>query len=219
MGEYAARSSSGFVSPVANGRHKKITIAGGAGFGFFRDSERVGDALRPFAVPVEGVILPEGTTIKVVSTHRNSNPSTATAAAEGLFLLAEVTTDLVVMEGQSDQVSGFRFLKPEEPTFAPRLSEEHQKEFFTKDSFLKAALRRVVRSKFRKEYEDPPIGDDLRREVGILASRYCNLEVEDFGYEISETLLSWFGKQDLKAMLSSIAEEYAVTKEEALHTS
>ncbi len=115
MGDYQAISSAGFVSIVGDGaKSQQIHIAGGAGFEWASRYGMIGGGLRPFRYrPVggrgyDGVILPSAR-IEQIETHdRNSNPRTAEAVVAGAQMIADLTGDIIILEGQSDRVVAWK---------------------------------------------------------------------------------------------------------------
>ncbi len=123
-GAYQARSSGGFVEPIVALNHHSIQWVGGCGFGREITNpetglvSRKGDGLRPFVKPVEGYLMPSGTTVNIVPTHRNSNRATAEAALAGLRFLAQEggyggkSQVMLIAEGQSDVTKAWSLTGP-----------------------------------------------------------------------------------------------------------
>jgi len=142
---------------------------------FTLNGARVGDALRPFAVPVVGTLLPAGCRVDLVQTHGNSNSATADAALAGLRLLAAAGT-FVLAEGQSDNTVGWAFTPPEgyrKYSFETDLPEEHRaQDVFSKKSVIGAVLRRKARDVSGKSLSR----DELIAKVGELAGELAQAE-------------------------------------------
>lgn len=150
VGSYQARSSAGHVTPLGAENHNSVVWIGGAGFGFTSQTEEgknvhKGFGLRPFAFPLTGTLLPAGTRLEKVETHRNSNPGTAEAAFAGLKLQAELNTRLFILaEGQSDYTSAYSFEVPEGAEH-PEFPQEHRTDIFSSEKMFNAAVRRLVK--------------------------------------------------------------------------
>jgi len=150
VGSYAARSSAGHVTPIGAENHNSVVWIGGAGFGFTSQNEEgknvhKGFGLRPFAFPLTGTLLPAGTRLEKVETHRNSNPGTADAAFAGLKLQSELNPRIFILaEGQSDYTSAYSFEVPEDAGY-PEFPQEHRTDIFSSEKMLNAAVCRLVK--------------------------------------------------------------------------
>lgn len=140
LGAYSAQSSAGFTVVVRPTHHYPRHLAGGAGLGWDgHDAEgrpcRKGDALRPITTRDGGhhvaTVLSGGCSLTKVGGQGNSNHATADAAVAGLQLRAAMLGEVVVIEGQSDFVSGWAF-KPTVPGngLGGEFPAEHRPEVF-----------------------------------------------------------------------------------------
>lgn len=170
IGDYQAKSSAGFTTQLGKDKFFGSVLVGGTGFGreIYKENKlvRVGDGLHPFGSPVEATILPPGTRVRNIHTHKNSNPGTANAALEGLKLMAEISPrTLVLVEGQSDVVAAYGFYsqRTQEKEEKLEFPEEHRSDIFSLNQMLLSALRYAVRRRDHKESEE------IKAQVFLLA--------------------------------------------------
>jgi hypothetical protein len=135
VGDYQAQSSAGFVAIFGAEFFRFVLWVGGTGQGKKKWDEeaqkwnRTGDSLR-ILYPMKGVLLPAGSKIQCLETHRNLSQETADAASCGLFLRSRGNKTLIISEGQSNYTNGVEIVPPEKRE-NPEFEWEHRYDLFS----------------------------------------------------------------------------------------
>jgi hypothetical protein len=206
IGEYRAMSSAGHVTVVGAEKFPPITVIGGMGFGFevwdetSQASKTVGGALRPFARPVRGSLIPANALVANFR-HSNhiSNVAAEEAAFEGLKLRSRTAAwkyTLCLYEGQSDYGQVVTFTT--DPTAeVPVFPEEHRSEMFTTERLVEAAVRSLGR---RLKWENSR-EEVLRRMTNPTEEEWKRLGMDWLGQPIRDLL----GDEEIMRALNALA--------------
>jgi len=144
VGGYQAQSSEGYAKTLGGENFQSVLWIGGSGFGWEKESgHQTGDGLRTFNSPQMGILLPAGSEIKKIPTHKNSNVATAQASLYGLQLRARGQKSLVIAEGQSDYTSGIEIMSHGSESEDYIFSPEHREDIFMPANLARKYLGRI----------------------------------------------------------------------------
>lgn len=141
-GKYFAQSSAGFTSILSHGGREAF-VNGLAGFS---RGDGKGKGLRPVAL--KGVLLPSGSTIRIVPGGSGSNCMVANAAMAGAKFLAENSVNVVFSEGQSDYIRVYEAFCPKGGVYPDALiramPKEHRSDIINPENVIRATYLQKV---------------------------------------------------------------------------